>query len=84
VKTINSQEDQAVSPADVWDTLSAEQQARVIHLLAQMIYKLVTAQANVSMEETSNAQMSDHVVELNERLKSYRQADLKSISKKRN
>lgn len=65
----NLQDVQSISPADIWENLSPEQQAQVVHLLAQMIYKLVPIRADVSTDEVSDGQRQGNVNESSEGFK---------------
>jgi hypothetical protein len=63
--TPKSEEVQSVSPADVWENLSPEQQAQITDMLARMIYKLASARAKVFTEEPHDGQRHDRVIEVN-------------------
>jgi len=45
-------EERTVAPAEVWDQLSPEVQARAISILSRMAYKYVLAQRGSLSEET--------------------------------
>jgi len=44
-----------VTTVQIWTHLAAEQQARIIRLMAQLAYKLVVAQPTSPLKEASHA-----------------------------
>ena len=49
-----------ILPVEIWAGLSAEDRARVVHLMVKLAFKLVTTKLDWTQPEVNNVKPNDH------------------------